>query len=300
MITKRKLISNFCVMPNKLLNDTRISFRARGILAYLLSKPENWRVVMADLINNSGKEGREAVRTAMAELRDAGYAKLQNITDESTKRILGREWVISDDPTPPDEKEEFRPEPESGETHPENDPDELASHRTGNVSDGETPPNKDLKTVQRTEVNKTERENETQALEVYKRYPKQVGKPFAIKAILKQGRKHGFPKLLQDTERFSLMWRGKNLDFCPHPATWFNQERFNDDMSIQGPKDARSAPQGLPAWQVIKTLEERIQRHKANPTYVGYDPASTAEMRADFSALRKQLAELKAKHDQPR
>ena len=62
----------FTTFRNDVLRDERISFRALGILVEVLSRPDNWRTDSAALAHGR-KEGREAVRTALHELRLAGY-----------------------------------------------------------------------------------------------------------------------------------------------------------------------------------------------------------------------------------
>lgn len=65
--------------------------------------------------------------------------------------------------------------------------------------------------------------------QIYEAYPRKVGKPKALTAIRKQIQKFGFDLVKAATERFSAAWKGEtDLTYCPHPATWFNQERFND------------------------------------------------------------------------
>lgn len=60
------------------IQDKRLSFKATGILTYLLSLPDNWRTD-ADRLSkekNKGgkaKEGREAIQAGLRELEDAGY-----------------------------------------------------------------------------------------------------------------------------------------------------------------------------------------------------------------------------------
>ncbi len=72
-----------------------------------------------------------------------------------------------------------------------------------------------------------------EATEVYAIYPRKVGRPAALKAIKRQIAVYGKVKLLEATKQFASEWVGANGDmhFCPNPATWFNQERFNDDPS---------------------------------------------------------------------
>lgn len=63
---------NFTMLHNAVIRDPRISWRARGILLFLLSQPEGYRVRSEQLAEMS-KEGRDAVRTALKELEDVTY-----------------------------------------------------------------------------------------------------------------------------------------------------------------------------------------------------------------------------------
>lgn len=49
-----------------------ISFEARGVLAYLLSKPDDWDIQIADLMAEGGI-GRDKAKNILKELRSAGY-----------------------------------------------------------------------------------------------------------------------------------------------------------------------------------------------------------------------------------
>ena len=77
----------FARIPNKTLCDKRLSYRARGVLAYLLSKPHDWTVRSEDIVNN-GTEGRDMIRTCFRELKKLGYARL-----EPTKGG-GSQWIV--------------------------------------------------------------------------------------------------------------------------------------------------------------------------------------------------------------
>jgi len=66
---------------------------------------------------------------------------------------------------------------------------------------------------------------------VYKAYPKKVAKPAALKAIERALKTTPFEKLLELTQKYAEAVDGSDLQFIPHPATWFNQERYNDDPS---------------------------------------------------------------------
>ena len=65
---------NFTVLHNKTIRDTRLSFKARGILTYLLSLPDNWRTSAEDLARNA-PDGRDGIRSGLRELETFGYLR---------------------------------------------------------------------------------------------------------------------------------------------------------------------------------------------------------------------------------
>lgn len=62
----------FTTLGNEVLRDSRLSFCARGILAYLLSQPDGKRDDIRTLAERT-PEGRERVASAMRELEKFGY-----------------------------------------------------------------------------------------------------------------------------------------------------------------------------------------------------------------------------------
>ncbi len=76
----------FTVVDSRTINDEALSLRATGLLVWLLDKPDGWRINSIE-ISKRCKEGRDAVRAAIAELEEAGY-----ITREKYRGPDGR-WV---------------------------------------------------------------------------------------------------------------------------------------------------------------------------------------------------------------
>lgn len=80
-------------VKKKLLKDASISFTAKGIMAYLVGQRDGWRLRVADLVKQSTEKER-AIRTALNELRAAGYVKY-----EPPKEIGAYgTWTIADSP----------------------------------------------------------------------------------------------------------------------------------------------------------------------------------------------------------
>jgi hypothetical protein len=71
----------FTMIPNDLLADTDISWKAKGVISYLLGKPAHWKARTKD-IENHGTGGETEVRSALQELRKAGYARLERYTEK--------------------------------------------------------------------------------------------------------------------------------------------------------------------------------------------------------------------------
>ncbi len=100
---------NFSIIDNQGAQDNSLSWKARGILWYLLTKPDDWIVRMTDLISQSQKEGREAVRAGFRELEEAGYALRSKMRGNQ-----GRfEWVTEIFETKEDAIEWRKQNPES-------------------------------------------------------------------------------------------------------------------------------------------------------------------------------------------
>lgn len=66
--------TDYTMVSNVALRDRTLSFRARGILAYVLSLPDGAKCNVHQLTRLS-LEGRDAIRTALAELVEAAYVK---------------------------------------------------------------------------------------------------------------------------------------------------------------------------------------------------------------------------------
>lgn len=65
--------NNPYVMINKdAIGDVRLSWKARGILAYLLSKPNDWKIILEHLEKQS-PDGKTSLRSGIDELKKYGY-----------------------------------------------------------------------------------------------------------------------------------------------------------------------------------------------------------------------------------
>ena len=88
--------------------------------------------------------------------------------------------------------------------------------------------------LDRTEQNREEQNRTvytpTQIENIYQAYPRHVGKEVALKAIKNSLLKSGlnYDTMMERVKKFAISKKGRG-EFCPHPSTWFNQGRYDDD-----------------------------------------------------------------------
>jgi hypothetical protein len=95
MIFKRKYEGKFTTIPNQLIEDSGLGWKAKAILIYLLSKPATWQTKITDIVNNS-PDGMSSVRAGIKELVEASYIIPSVIRDEK-KRISEFTYDVFDE-----------------------------------------------------------------------------------------------------------------------------------------------------------------------------------------------------------
>ncbi|MBU1048430.1 helix-turn-helix domain-containing protein [Candidatus Bipolaricaulota bacterium] len=83
------------VLDRSLLDDARLSFRAKGLLAYLLSHP-GMDVANKKLLSSVSLEGMDAIQTALKELEEAGYLRqIHEALEDGSIRTVGVVYPVS-------------------------------------------------------------------------------------------------------------------------------------------------------------------------------------------------------------
>lgn len=84
-------------IDNRTIEDPMLSFGALGMLAYILSKPDNWTIRTADMLKRGGIKRPTYVKW-LSELESAGYASLERVQGERG-RFSGTTWVVTESPS---------------------------------------------------------------------------------------------------------------------------------------------------------------------------------------------------------
>lgn len=99
----------YTLVSNTILEDPSLSWRAKGLHTYLMSKPDHWEVWVAKLVEAS-TEGRDAVYTALDELLASGYAKRSQVRGKGG-RMAGYDYTILETPEATTEDAPFTGKP---------------------------------------------------------------------------------------------------------------------------------------------------------------------------------------------
>lgn len=88
---------NFTVMANYHLNDQELSLKAKGLLSFMLSLPEDWDYSIKGL-SARNKEGVKSIRAILRELEERGYLVRKRI--QSGNGHFDYEYYIYEKPQP--------------------------------------------------------------------------------------------------------------------------------------------------------------------------------------------------------
>jgi len=199
----------FTRIPNDWLRDDRITFRAKGLLAYLLSHEVGYTITIGQIERETG-DGRHAIRGAIDDLVSNGYLETQRTHDERGWNA-GLAWFLQD------------PNPKSENPTLENPTLEKRPALEENLIKKNT--------LKRSHA---QGELEPQFSEFWKAYPRKVGKVAAKKAFVK-----AWTSLVADGSEPADILTGVALlaidpnkpskEFLPHPSTWLNEGRWDDE-----------------------------------------------------------------------
>ena len=130
--------ANYTIMANYHLRDRRLSLRAVGLMSRMLSLPAEWDFTVSGLTTICA-EGRDAIRTALKELEEAGYL-VREQTRSADGTFSRSDYTLREFPAV---EESTQSPPEEAETAPEETPPTAAEPMTENPT-----------SVQPTEINK--------------------------------------------------------------------------------------------------------------------------------------------------
>jgi hypothetical protein len=87
--------NRFATVPNDLVNSKQISLKAKGLFAYIQSKPDGWDF-SAERIAQQLKEGLPSIMSTLKELEQFRYLKRERYMAENGHRLV--QYILFDEP----------------------------------------------------------------------------------------------------------------------------------------------------------------------------------------------------------
>ena len=235
--------NHFTQIPNAWARDTRLSFKARGILLLLLSHTEGWSLSIESIARQNGV-GKDSIRGAIRELEEFGYLKR---SQENPGRFGESIWVTTD---------------------PSENP------MTENpMTENPTPKNNNIK--------KTNNKNYSLEFESFwEAYPRKVAKKEALRAFVKAREEVELEELVKATYEFANDANLPETQFIPYPATWLNRaswldgplpERIKSPEQLKAEAEAKAKEASIlrakriEEEQIRLREEEELLREKSAP-----------------------------------
>lgn len=216
--------SGYTVMSNHHLRDRALGLKAKGLLSVILSLPDDWDYSIRGLAKICGC-GREAIGSALAELEQAGYVSRERIRNEDGT-LAGTEYTIRETPQQDAQADQAQPVPGNpAQGNPAQEKPVL-----------ENPPQINTKgTKKRKEQNTCANAQDDAFDRFWAAYPRKVDKKKARAAF---GRVKAPVEILLaalERQKQTEAWTKEGGRFVPHPTTWLNGERWEDEMGQNAP-----------------------------------------------------------------
>ena len=215
----------YTVLNNGIFRDENLSAKSLGILAKMLSLPDNWEFSETGLCSIFKKDGRSSIRSGLKELEENGYLVRSRVRDESGK-LTSAEWTVSDKPMLGNPMLE----------NPMLENPMLENRTQYNTKEYNT---KEFITKEfiTKDIPPISPKGKTDCSDLFNQfwtaYPKHIAKQSAVKAFEKLKPDE---KLLEamlkaiEMQKESKQWEKDGGAFIPYPATWLNQHRWEDEL----------------------------------------------------------------------
>ena len=199
---------HFTQIPNDWVRDNRLSLKARGLLSMLMSHRAGWSLSI-NSIAKEAQEGKDAIRSAIAELERFGYLERSQVNESG--RYGESIWTTQDPAVYP-----------------------LSENP---LAENPTTKNNNIKEEQ---VKNTIREFDFQFDEFWKEYPRRIDRAAAFRAFKSALKRAKFEDILAG----AIAYRNdptRKPEFTKYPATWLNADAWENAAALPEVKAANEA-----------------------------------------------------------
>lgn len=223
---------SFTVLYNSMITDQRLSLKAKGLFAVMMSRPDDWEFSVSGLAAFAGV-GKDTIRSTLAELEKVGYL-IRAQAHDSGGKFAGNIYVLQDTAPPlsgnPDDGKNRQRE----STLSENPTQQKKDYNERKTKNTPIPPEGAVGKGTRKKADKSVPAWKPERFEAFWGYYRDHAR-----GEDRQGAAKAWDKLKPDDalidamarvlrrQTASEMWRrGVGI---PYAATWLNNKRWTDD-----------------------------------------------------------------------
>ena len=282
---KKQRQKNFTIIDNKVLQDTELTLKAKGLFAYLWSQADEWNFYETEVVKHS-KDGISSLRSGIHELEKRGY--LQRKRTRIKGKLKDSVWILSETPN----LENLSLENLNLEK------DTLTSTNCNKT-------NSNNKSSDKSSDRVSEEQLDEDFNKLWKLYPRKEGKKKAYEAY-KRAIKRGVTNKEIQTGIVNYLTQikiqGTDKKYIKQGSTWFNGECWNDEYNVGGsssPVNPKNVPNSAPADRTVADLEreQRESRRDAFPMQYKNHPEwftdeDVQNIINEFPELREKVLEI--------
>ena len=207
-------------IPQDIFRDKRLSLKDIGLLTCMLSLPDNWEFSENGLEAIFPNDGITSIRTGLKKLEQTGYLSRKRKHGGKGK-FAGVVWYLSDTPSLGFPKLD----------NPKLDNPKLEKPSVENQPQSNT---KESNTKESNTKESNTKEDSSGMFEVFwKAYPRKEKKQDAKKAFMKLKPSEDLFKAIMaglENHKKSEQWTRDKGQYIPHPTTWLNGKRWEDEL----------------------------------------------------------------------
>jgi len=223
-IIRAKKDYNYSVICNTALRRDDISAKAKGLYAYIMTLPDDWKIYASELVKHFS-DGKDSIASAFRELEAKGYITKVRVQDKSGK-FGGWDYTVYERPITdkPITDKPNAEKPISVKPLSENPP-------LRNTDSKNTNSKKDLKGFD----------------QFWDAYAKKVGRGQAERAFRKAIKLTDIDTMIKaiNKQHFTDQWK---RGYQPHASTWLNGQQWENDVSAMNDKREASRVSVSAQW----------------------------------------------------
>jgi hypothetical protein len=199
--------NNFTQITNELINDDKLSYGAKGLYMYLVSKPDGWNYYIDDMVKHS-KNSKYKVQQFIKELESVGYLERKASKDDKGK-LKGWDYFI------------YAHSTRQHDIQTTANSDDGKNRQTGNQTHSNT---NNTNTKKDSNTNKDIEQIEKEVEKLYQDYPRKKGKARGIKKAITliKNNKITLNDLKKSINNYAVAMANQDEKFIKHFSTFMN------------------------------------------------------------------------------